>query len=66
MIFIILAMLLYTAAILLGTTASRNLNTNLAAGITNIVSAIVPIVVAINLINKKTFQNHKYGIAMAV
>lgn len=59
-------MVLYSIAILIGASASRNANTNLVAGIINSVSAIIPFIVAIPLISKDTFQNHKFGISMAI
>lgn len=65
MVYIILAMLLYAIGILFGTAASRHTNTNVAAAITNIVSAIIPIAVAAPLLSKK-IVNQKFGLAMAV
>lgn len=59
-------MLLYTVAILAGATASRHMNTNISATITNIVSAFVPIIVAANLVAKKTFSTNRFGVLMAV
>lgn len=66
MIFIILSMLLYTVATLAGAAASRHLNTNIQTAITNTVSAFVPIIVAANLVAKKTFSPNRFGILMAV
>ncbi len=45
---------------------SRILNTNLAAAISNLVSAILPIIVVIPLLNKNTVHNNKLGIIMAI
>jgi len=66
MIYIILAMLLYTAAILFGATASRHADTNLVTAITNTISALIPIVVVVHSLTKKTFSNYKFGIVMAL
>lgn len=65
MIWIILAMLLYSVAIVLATAASRNVNTNIAAAIINAVSAAIPIAVAIPLLSKKVVHDQKFGIIMA-
>lgn len=65
MIYIFLALIFYTAAILLGTAAARNLNTNLSAAITNAVSAIIPIIAVVPILSKKTFTEQKFGILMA-
>jgi multidrug transporter EmrE-like cation transporter len=66
MVYLILALLLYTAAILIGAFASRNANTSLVSAITNIVSIIIPTLVAIPVIAKKNGLNtQKYGILMA-
>jgi uncharacterized membrane protein len=66
MIYILLAMLFYTCAIILGAVASRNANTNLVAAISNIISAIIPVSVIIPILNKKLFTNSKYGVVMSV
>lgn len=66
MVYLIIAIVFYTAAILLGATASRNVNSNLSAGIMNVLSAIIPITIAIPYLTKKTLGNHKFGIIMAV
>ncbi len=65
MIYIFLALILYSVAILVGASASRNINTNLAAAITNLVSAVIPIAVVVPILAKKTFTNYKFGISMA-
>jgi len=59
-------MLLYSVAILLGASASRNTNTNLAAALTNLFAVIAPAVVAIPIVTKKTFHSQKFGILMAI
>lgn len=65
MIYIFLALILYSVAILVGASASRNVNTNLAAAITNLISAVIPIAVVVPILAKKTFTNYKFGISMA-
>jgi uncharacterized membrane protein len=66
MLYIILALLFYTAAIMLGTIASRNTNSNLVSAIMNAISAIIPIIVVFPIVNKKLFESGKLGILMAV
>lgn len=66
MIYIILAMVFYTVIILTGTAASRHLNTNLVAAITNVISAIVPFIVVIPILSKKIFTASKFGVGMAL
>ena len=66
MIYIILAMIFYTIIVLTGTAASRHLNTNLVAAITNLVSAIVPVAVVAPILAKKSFTSSKFGVAMAL
>jgi drug/metabolite transporter (DMT)-like permease len=65
MIYIILAMIFYAVGILLGAAASRNANTNLAAAITNAISAVVPILVVIPVLSKKMLTNQKLGVILA-
>lgn len=65
MVYIFLALLLYTAAILFGAAAARNANTTLVTALNNIVSAIIPIAIAIPLIASKTLHNQKYGLVLA-
>ena len=66
MVYIILALIFYTAAIMFGTLASRSANTNMVTGIMNAFSAIIPIAIAVPLINKKMLISSKQGILMAV
>lgn len=66
MVYIILATVLYATVILLGTAASRHTNTNLAAGISNLFSAIIPVILFAHLLTKKTITNEKFGITMAI
>lgn len=66
MIYIFLAIIFYTATILVGTSASRNISPNLASGIMNAVSAIIPIIISIPLIGRKYTGNNRHGVIMAV
>lgn len=66
MIYIFLATVFYSAAILVGAYASRMANTNLVAALINIVSAIIPTIVAIPLLNKANVQNQKLGFIAAL
>lgn len=66
MIYLILALIFYTAAILIGASASRNANTNLVSAIVNAISALIPFAVVVPLIAKKNLSASKYGVWMAV
>lgn len=66
MIYLVLACILYTAAVLLSTAASRNANTNLVSAITNLMSIIVPLVLVVPGFSKKTITEHQFGAWMAV
>ena len=66
MIYIIIALIFYSVLIMFGTIASRMADTNLVAAIENIVSGILPILVAIPILNGKTIQNQKVGLLIAV
>ena len=65
MIYLFLAVVFYSAALLIGTSAARNANTNLASAVNTIFSAVIPFLVVIPILSKKTFQNQKYGVLMA-
>lgn len=66
MLYILLAMVLYTIAIMIGTIAARNTDSNLVSAIVNIVSAIIPTAVVFPILNKKLFENGKTGILLAI
>ncbi len=66
MIYIFLALIFYTAAILVGAYASRMANTNLVAALINIVSAIIPTIVAIPFLSKINLQNQRLGFIAAL
>lgn len=66
MIYIFVALICYTAALLFVTAAARNLNTNLSTAIINVVSAIVPIVISIPILSKKSLASQRFGVSMAV
>ncbi len=66
MIYIILAMLFYTVALLLIAAADRNLNIKVATAIINGLSAIVPAVLAIPAISRKGLSTQKFGLTMAI
>lgn len=66
MLYIILALVFYTAVTLLGAVASRNIDSNIVTAIMNGISAIIPIVAVIPMLNKKVAENGKFGILIAV
>lgn len=66
MIYIFLALVFYTVAILLGAAASRNANTNLVSAIMNTISAVIPVALVASLLSKKFIISQKFGVLMAV
>lgn len=66
MLFIIIAAVFYAIAILLLAVASRHLNTNLSVGIVNLVSALIPLAVAIPIMSRKTIADNKFGVMIAI
>jgi multidrug transporter EmrE-like cation transporter len=66
MIYIIAALILYTTAILLGTAASRNADTNLVSLITNSFSVLIPLAIVLPHISKKALSSHKFGVTVAI
>ena len=65
MVFIILALLFYSAAIMFGAYASRNANSNLVSAVMNILSAVIPIAVVIPILSKKLIGDSRLGILYA-
>jgi uncharacterized membrane protein len=66
MIYLILAVVLYTVAVLVVTSASRNANTNLVALITEILSVLPPLLVILPKLAKKSlWSGQSYGLWMA-
>ncbi len=66
MVYILLALVFYTGVVLTSTAAARHLNSVFVAAIANAVSAIIPVILAISLLSKKTPTNPRFGILMAV
>ena len=66
MLYLFIGMIFYAAALLFGTAASRNLNTNLAAGLANFMGMLIPIAAAIPALSKRTFTTQRFGLTMAV
>ena len=66
MFFIFAALIFYTAAILLGAFASRRADTNLVAGITNAISAMLPLGVVLVSMARKPLQSQRIGLMAAV
>ncbi|MDP4011943.1 MAG: hypothetical protein Q8P72_07030 [Candidatus Roizmanbacteria bacterium] len=66
MMYIIAALLLYTATIILGAYASRNADSGLVTAIMNTMSAILPIAIIAPYLSKMNVQNSKYGIIAAI
>jgi uncharacterized membrane protein len=68
MIYILLAVLFYTVAIMLSTLASRAVNSNLVSALTNVASTIIPIAIVIPILNKHVLESSqkRFGIIMAI
>lgn len=66
MVYIVLAAIFYSGAVIFATVASRAINSNLVAAIVNTVSALIPIVIVIPLLGKKFLENDKLGLIAAV
>ncbi len=66
MLYILVAMVSYTLAIILGTYATRNANLYLVNAIVNGLSAIIPLALVFINFSKATSENSKLGILMAV
>jgi len=60
------ALLLYTATIILGAYASRHADSNLVTAIMNTMSAILPLAIIVPYFSKINVQNSKYGIIAAI
>ncbi|MDF2461720.1 MAG: hypothetical protein K0S68_1123 [Candidatus Saccharibacteria bacterium] len=66
MIYVIIATIFYSIAIILVSAAARNLNTNVSAGLANTISAIIPLAVAAPYLTKQTLQDHRLGVGLAL
>jgi drug/metabolite transporter (DMT)-like permease len=66
MLYIFVALGTYTAAVLIGTAASRALNPILLSGVVNSVSAVLPIILAYPLLSRSTFTESRYGIVLGI
>lgn len=66
MIYIFLAALFYTGAIMFGTLASRSANTSVVSTIMNVMSALIPLAAAVPVVMKKGFEGQKTGILFAI
>lgn len=65
MIYIGIAVLFYTTALICATLASRAINSTLVTGIMNLISALLPIALVVSTLNKKLIDHSKYGILLA-
>jgi len=68
MIYILLAVIFYAVAITLSALASRAVDSNLVAALTNAVSAIIPIAIVVPILNKHLLESSqkKFGILIAI
>lgn len=65
MLYILFALILYCAVIMVGAFAARMADSSIVAAIENIVSGILPIIIAIPLLNGKTLHDQRIGIFAA-
>lgn len=65
MVFIILALLSYTALTLFSVAASRSMNEYLVALIEVVMSLVFPVVILVQLLSKRHVEVNKYGVIMA-
>src|SRR3989344_4503258 len=66
MVYLFLAVILYSLSLLIGASASRNANTNLVSFINTAFSVIIPFIVIAPSLSKKMFASQKYGVLMAI
>lgn len=66
MLYIILATVFYSVALILGAAAARNANTALVTSIMNAVSALLPIALAVPIVIKSGISNQKTGMLYAL
>ena len=66
MIYILLALIAYSAVIMFGSFAARLIDSALAAAIETVISAVLPVLIVIPMLSGKTIQNQKLGIITAV
>lgn len=66
MIYLILALLLFTAMNLISVAASRNANTNLVSLLTIIGGLVAPLIAVIPTLSKQSFHTQKFGIWMGL
>lgn len=59
-------MVFYSTALLFIAAASRHTSATLATAIVNGISAIIPIILAVALLNKKEVIGHRFGVVMAL
>lgn len=68
MIYIVIAAVCYAITAVLLAVSTRNIHPNLTVGVSNLLSALIPIAVAFPLLNKNLLNNSnsKLGVLMAV
>ncbi len=66
MVYIFLAALFYSVAVIFATIASRAINSNIVTAVVNTISAVIPLFVVIPLLNRKALESGKVGIIASV
>lgn len=66
MVYIFLALIFYSSIIIFGTFASRAADIRIVTAIENLLSAVIPVLTVIPILNKTSYQNQKLGILAAV
>lgn len=66
MLYIFLALIFYTCAVMFSTFATRNLNSNIVTALVNTFSAIIPLLIVIPVLSKKVLEDGKIGLIAAI
>jgi len=66
MVYIFLALIFYTGVVVVSTFASRMANSVIVSAIVNLVSTILPVILALPIITKSGIGNQKLGIIAAI
>lgn len=66
MLYIFLALIFYTGAVMFAAFATRHLNSNIVTAIVNTFSAIIPFLIIIPVLSRKALENGKAGLIAAI
>lgn len=66
MIYIFVALIFYTIALLFSAAAARSANSNIVTAIVNVFSALIPLAIIAPIVSRKVMTQQKYGLLLAV